>query len=68
MFLVKPYFSQTRVSNPKQSLGAVHDFFLPTLKNNDFKNNNGIFVLEKSFLSVSISWVFGLSVLDWFKS
>ena len=64
MFAVKSYFSQTQVPDQKKTLGAGHRVFLQTLKDNDFKNNIGIFVLDKLPLSVSISWVVGLGVLD----
>ena len=68
LFVVKSYFSQTQVPDPKKSLGSGHRVFLPTLNDNDFKLITVFFVLEKSPLSVSISWVLGLGVLDWFKA
>ena len=42
LILAKPG-SQT----PKKSLDAVHRVFLPTLNNNDYKNNKGIFCLKE---------------------
>ena len=66
MFAVNTYFSQTWVSDPQKSLGAIHKVFLSTPNYNDSKDNKGIFVLDKSLLSVSISWDLGLGVMDLF--
>ena len=53
MSAVKSYFSQTQVSDPKKSLGAGHRAFLPTLNDNYFNNNNGIFRLKEiAFVSI----------------
>ena len=47
MFAVNSYFSQTMVPDTKKLLGSGHRVFLPTLNDNGFKNNNGIFCLKE---------------------
>ena len=45
IFAVKSYFIQTQDQDPKNSLDDGHRVFLPTLNDNDFKNNNGTVLL-----------------------